>query len=322
MSSSSYPLPEAFVERMSMLLNASNQAGALEHLTGHQRVYFVLNPLKNDPNDTLKELKKLNMDLQAHQDIPLLGHLIWSIDHSFRETLTYHDTHTLGYFYPMGLPSILTVVALAPKPGELVLDLTAAPGGKTLLMSILMENTGQIIANDQSKPRFFKLKANLERLNVTNTTCYKTDGRRINKTFMNHFDKVLLDAPCSCESRFNIYHPKTLKYWGIQKIKACVSTQKQLMLNAFRACKPNGQIVYSTCTFAPEENEGIIHYLQKKHPNASLESLNFLVGNQGIDQWGKQKYPEGHQTLRIFPNQTHSGGCITKINHLPIESKT
>lgn len=306
-------LPQAFLERMQMLLNEADYAYFIQQFSGNHRVYFVLNPLKNDPDQTINILKKLSMDLTPHPEIPHFGALTWSIDQQYKETLTHHDTHSLGYFYPIGLPSILTVAALSPRPGENILDLTAAPGGKTFLMALLMNNSGNILANDQSKPRFFKLKANLARLNVTNTSCQLSDGKRINQTYLAHFDKALLDAPCSCESRFNIHIPKTLKYWSIQKVKASTSTQKQLILNAFRACKPGGNIVYSTCTFAPEENEGIMHYLTKKHTNALLESIECPLGTHGTDTWLKNTYPDGHKTWRILPNEMHTGGCISKV---------
>lgn len=307
-----HPLPQAFLERAQKLLSETEYAHFIQQFTGKHRVYFVLNPFKNDPDKTIQTLKNLDIDLKPHPEIPHFGDLTWSINHTDKAMLTHHETHELGYFYPMGLPSILTVAALAPQPGEHILDLTAAPGGKTFLMALLMNNTGSIIANDQSKARFFKLKSNLERLNVTNTKCELSDGRRMNKRYLTYFDKALLDAPCSCESRFNVYNPKTLKYWRIAKIKASVSTQKQLILNAFRACKPGGQIVYSTCTFAPEENEGIMHYLTKKHPNALLEKIVLSIGQDGICEWEKNQYPEGFKTCRILPNEWHSGGCISK----------
>lgn len=307
------PLPQAFLERMQFLLPDSDFQNITQYFLGKQRIYFVINPFKNSVDKTIKTLKTLDVDLLAHPEIPLFGKLTWSIGHQFKEILTYHETHNLGYFYIIGLPSILTVAALAPNSNDRVLDLTAAPGGKTFLMAILMNNQGEIIANDLSKSRFFKLKANLDRLNITNTTFKLSDGKRINKIYSQYFDKVLLDAPCSCESRFNLNNKKTMKYWSLSKIKASTSSQKQLILNAFRACKPNGHMVYSTCTFAPEENEGIIYYLTQKHPNAIIDKIKSPYGQSGLTIWNKVEYPEGFKTLRILNNYDYTGGCITKI---------
>ncbi|MEE2770229.1 MAG: RsmB/NOP family class I SAM-dependent RNA methyltransferase [Pseudomonadota bacterium] len=311
-----YALPQAFLDRMQMMLSDADYNHFIQQFSGNNRLYFVLNPFKNNPDQTISTLEKLCIDLKPHPEIPLFGELTWSIDHQHKSMLTYHEMHNLGYFYLLGLPSILTVAALNPKPNDTILDLTAAPGGKTFLMAILMHNTGQIVANDQSKSRFFKLIANLERLNITNVNCRLSDGRKINKTFMAQFDKVLLDAPCSCESRFNVHIKKTLKYWGVNKIKACVGMQKQLILNAFRACKPGGQLVYSTCTFSPEENEGIMCYLKKKHPSALLQDIELPYGRHGVATWEKYNYPQGQKTLRILPNKSHTGGCISKVSVL------
>lgn len=313
MVSSQTSLPEKFITRMQNILPPEKQDAFFKSFEITQRIFIVINPLTQPADVTLNILKDLKLDLRSHPEVPLLGQFTWSISSEFRELLTHHESHTFGHFYIMGLPSILSIATLAPKPHERILDLTAAPGGKTFLMAMLMENTGEIIAIDQSRSRFFKLKANLERLNVTNTTCLLRDGRRLPKSYFKTFDRVLLDAPCSCESRFNLHQPKTLKYWGIQKIKACVSTQKQLILNAFRACKPNAKLIYSTCTYAPEENEGIIAYLQKKHPTAKPQPIHLPYGSLGLTQWDKAKYPEGYTTLRIFPNDLHTGGCLTQI---------
>jgi 16S rRNA C967 or C1407 C5-methylase (RsmB/RsmF family) len=306
-------LPDKFKERMAILLDQSQYDNYLSHFDEQQPVYFVLNPLKNSPDQTLEILSTLDLDLSPHPDIPKLGHLVWSVPASQKERLTYHDIHSDGFLYFIGLPSILTIAALEPEKHETILDLTAAPGGKTFLMALLMENSGSLIAVDQSKQRFFKMKANLDRLGVTNTSTRIMDGRRLPKTYMTSFDRVLLDAPCSCESRFKPDVPNTLKYWHVNKIKASVNTQKQLILNAFRALKPQGKLVYSTCTFAPEENEGVVAYLIKKHPESLIGNIPINIGLPGITNWNKQIFSEGQKTIRILPNHNHTGGCMTLI---------
>jgi len=168
--------------------------------------------------------------------------------------------HLLGYYYVQEIASMLPVIALKPKKNETILDLCAAPGSKTSQLAAKMENTGTIIANDLKLGRMKILASNLERCGVSNTIITKQDGlelcRRLKRENF-EFDKILIDAPCSGEGTIRST-PKTLLMWNIKKIKSLSRLQKGLLSYAIEILRPGGEIIYSTCTHAPEENEGVI----------------------------------------------------------------
>jgi 16S rRNA C967 or C1407 C5-methylase (RsmB/RsmF family) len=313
-------LPADFIERMNLLFPQINSSTWPALFTTKTRSYCVLNPWVAPTEATLAALTAAGIHWTAHPEIPKLGPYIISIETTEKSLLTHHPMHEAGHYYIMNWPSILTALQFDLTPNDRVLDLTAAPGGKTFLLALMMQNQGQITAIDQAKARFFKMKANFARLQVTNTLCLRQDGRRLAKREHNQYDHVLLDAPCSCESRFNLDQPQTLKYWHLNKIKACQSSQKQLILNAYRACKPGGRLVYSTCSFSPEENEAIIAYLIKKHPEARSIPTQFGQAHPGIASWGKASFPNGHYTLRIPPSLDQPGGCISCVSK-PLETQ-
>src|SRR6185503_4177192 len=135
----------------------------------------------------------------------------------------------------------------------------------------LMENRGQIIANDMSRVRLYKLAANLKTLGVTNVTTMHMRAQDLWRKFPNVFDKVLADVPCSLEGRFLTTNPKTYKNWSVKKIKILSDHQKHILRSAVSAAKPGATIVYSTCTLAPEENEEVVDWILKKDPSLSLK---------------------------------------------------
>ncbi len=178
-----------------------------------------------------------------------------------------------GELYPQGLQSMLPVLALNPSPGERVLDLCAAPGSKTSQIAALMGNEGQLIANESVKDRFYKLKSVME---ITGSKAQLTllDGRRF-QAKEDLFDKILVDAPCSSEGRFCLDNPKSVGFWSVRKIHEMAHKQKGLLMNASRLLKPGGHLVYSTCTFAPEENESVIDWILRKDSSLTIEPITW-----------------------------------------------
>ena len=168
--------------------------------------------------------------------------------------------HILGYYYVQELASMLPVLVLKPKPNEKILDLASAPGSKTTQMASKMENAGLIIANEISLGRIKILASNTERCGVMNTIITKKEGSAICKRFEKQnflFDKILVDAPCSGEGTLRSSY-KTYKMWNPNTIKKLSRIQKHLLESAIEILKPGGEIVYSTCTHAPEENEEVV----------------------------------------------------------------
>jgi 16S rRNA C967 or C1407 C5-methylase (RsmB/RsmF family) len=192
----------------------------------------------------------------------------------------------------------------------MVLDLAAAPGGKTSLLAAMMQNTGSIRAVEPVRDRFFRLKANCTRLGVHNTRYYQKDGRAVGRLKENFFDRVLLDAPCSSESRFVWNQPESFQHWKVRKVYECARKQKQLLQSAFDALKAGGRLLYSTCSFAPEENECVVDELLRKNKNAVIVPIQIEYENmrEGLTQFQNMKLDERcRHTRRVIPNQRMNG---------------
>lgn len=234
------------------------------------------------------------------------------------------EEHLLGYFYMQELASMLPIIALQPKPGELILDLAAAPGSKTTQAAAEMKNSGTIIANEISMPRLKILAANLERCGVTNTIITRKEGeafcQRIEKSIPElKFDKLLLDAPCSGEGTLRSSY-KTYTMWNIKTIKALPKLQKKLFKAAFNSLKIGGEMIYSTCTHAPEENEGVINWaLNEFKEKIEIQKVRLPIKcREGITEWQGEKYnKEVKKVCRVYPHDENTEGFfISKFRRL------
>ncbi|MCI0564504.1 MAG: RsmB/NOP family class I SAM-dependent RNA methyltransferase [Nitrososphaera sp.] len=215
--------------------------------------------------------------------------------------------YLLGLYYIQDLSSCLAVDALDIKEGQSVLDVAAAPGGKTTFISQRMNNTGSILALEPNERRARSMSFNLARCGVTNACISRMDGRRADSLGIK-FDRVLLDAPCSCEgviardvARKTSHKPSDVEY--------CSGRQESLIETAARIVKPGGLLVYSTCSFAPEENEMVVDSLLQKFDNITLEPYEYgssgLVRFHDVEFTGQLKnarrlYPHIHDTTGFF----------------------
>lgn len=228
--------------------------------------------------------------------------------------------HQLGYYYVQELASMMPPLVLEPTKQDIVLDLCAAPGSKTTEIAALMENQGTIIANDIRLDRIIALNSNLERCGVTNTIVTKMNGITLCKKLAKSgffFDKILVDAPCSGEGTIRS-SPEILKMWNINMIKGLASLQKKLVAAAIECLKPNGILIYSTCTHAPEENELVVDFILKNF-NVKLEKIKLLLKTRvGITEWQGQKLnPELKKCVRIWPQDNDTEGFfVAKLRKL------
>jgi len=207
-----------------------------------------------------------------------------------------------GYFYVQSLSSMIPALVLDPKPGEKILDLCAAPGSKTTQMAAMMENEGEIVANEPNPIRAQKLNANLLKQGVTNTKMVNLYGEDVYKKYSDYFDRVLVDAPCSGEGRIHTYDQETFRGWSLGKIERYVKVQKKLLISAVLAVKKGGIIVYSTCTLEPEENKGVVdEILERAKGYLSLEEINI----RGLGEY--------KGTLRVWPDKLMEGFFIAKM---------
>ncbi len=221
-----------------------------------------------------------------------------------------------GSIYIQGLSSMLPALVLDPKPGDAVLDMCAAPGSKTTQMAALMENRGRILCLETVRERYYKLRAVVGQMQVGIVDFKLMDARRFRSS--ETFDKVLVDAPCTSEGRFKTFEKKSVAFWSPRKIKEMVHKQRGLLMSASRFLKPGGVLVYSTCTFAPEENEGVVDWLLKKTKEElqveAVPAFPQVNTYPAVSQWEKKIFnPQVKKALRVFPGASMEGFFIIKF---------
>lgn len=219
--------------------------------------------------------------------------------------------HLLGYYYVQGLSSMMPVIALNPASADYVLDLCASPGSKTTQIAAFMQNAGLLVANDNDLGRIIVLNSNMERCGVTNCIVTREDGARLCEKLLKlriKFDKILVDASCSGEGVI-MENPKTLDMWNYKMILNFSRQQKRLAASAFSLLKEGGDMIYSTCTLAPEENEEVVQFIIDNF-NAEVEKLELPVkARKGIKEWeGKRFNKEIENCCRIYPQDNDSEG--------------
>ncbi len=210
----------------------------------------------------------------------------------------------LGYIHIQEELSMVPPLVLDPRPGEQVLDLCASPGSKTCQISQMMKNSGRVIANEPSLARVAPLRSNCERLGVMNVAITRYDGRNFPH---GPFDRILVDAPCSSEGRER-RGPGVLSRSSTKRSQDLQALQISLLRNALRLVKPGGVVVYSTCTYAPEENELVVESVLDK---ARLEEISIpgLKSCPGITEWtGMHLNDELKHTARYYPHLNDTGG--------------
>ncbi len=274
-----------------------------------------INTLKGEEGRILETLRKRGLVLKQ---IPWYnkGYFIENIEEE--ENIGNWWEHFAGIIYIQSADSMIPPVVLDPKPSEVILDMCASPGSKTTQIADMMANRGTIIANDVSVDRIKALTSNIERMGAVNVMVTMADGTRFGKILPNYFDKVLVDAPCSSEGTIRksykaIYNWKP---WGYKKLS---NLQRSLLISAYKAVKPGGIIVYSTCTFSPEENEEVISYLLENY-KAKLEEINLpgLNISEGMESFGDKRFNrEVKKAIRVYPHKNEVGGFfVAKIRKL------
>lgn len=184
-----------------------------------------------------------------------------------------HPFHDAGVYYIQEPSAMMPVPYLEAKPGEKVLDLCAAPGGKSTQIASYMKNEGLLVCNEWHPARARILSENVERMGIKNALVTNETPQHLSELFVGYFDKILVDAPCSGEGMFR-KNEETRNEWSLENVKLCAKRQDMILDCADIMLRPGGRIVYSTCTFAPEENEGSVARFRERHPD--YEILNTL----------------------------------------------
>lgn len=308
-----FSLPDTFVSRLQQILNKDDYQQVLHTFYTDRAVTFRINTLKADVQPVLQELAITAQPLQWCRQA------FW-VDAPMREHITLSPAFAEGRLYIQNAASLLAPLFLQPSPGEEVLDLAAAPGGKTLMMAQMMNNQGRIAAVEVVKGRFFKLKNNLNTFGASVVVPYLKDGRVVGWKLPGRFDRVLLDAPCSSESRFVANKPESFAHWNERKVKEVQRKQKKLICSALAALKPGGLLVYSTCSYSVEENEMVVqHALKKFKDQIVIEDAPLRLPNfrPGLLQWKKREFdPSMSLAVRVLPDCLMHGFFVCRIRKL------
>ncbi len=276
-------LPQDFKERMKKQLGGGYEA----FLAGYEkeRTYGLrYNPLKI-------EKEKLAAVFKAQQVI--LEPVPW-VEEGFYYPASAqpgrHPLHEAGAYYIQEPSAMAVVELLDPKPGDLVLDLCAAPGGKSTQTAGRMRGKGLLVANELIPSRAKTLSRNMERMGVANAVVLNETPGRLAERFPAFFDRIVVDAPCSGEGMFR-KDPQARGEWSLQQVEACAMRQREILSQAVKMLKPGGCLVYSTCTFAPAENEENARWLTAEYPRLVLE--------QSMHIWPHLHRGEGHYAAKF-----------------------
>src|SRR3989344_8606245 len=262
-----------------------------------------VNTLLSTVAETKKSIEKKGWKLTP---IPWCKEGFW-IEHEERRDVGNLLEYHIGKIYVQEAASMIPPLVLQPKSGDMVLDMAASPGSKTTQMAAMMNNEGLIIANDYKGDRLQSLGINLQRSVTTNTIITLMRGQGIRGL---QFDKILLDAPCSGTgtTRKSL---KTISIWNAGMITKLAKEQKELIEAAFENLKPDGEMVYSTCSVEPEENEGVISHLLQKYDTADIVKVTLpgLKISPPVLEFKKEKYhPLVKHAIRIWPQDNDTEG--------------
>ncbi|MDA0865711.1 MAG: NOL1/NOP2/sun family putative RNA methylase, partial [Cyanobacteria bacterium] len=268
------------------------------------------NPLKTTGPQLLNQLQGLGLNPQP---IPW-----WP--NAFQLQPNFHPGNTLaymaGWYTVQEAIALAAVVALAPQPGECILDLCAAPGGKTAQMAMAVGDSGWVVANDYSAGRLVGLGDTLNRLGCLNVITTHGNGRNLGLV-PGQFDRVLVDAPCSGEG--TLRKQAQPQPWRPHYSQRIAKVQRDLLAQALKLVKPGGVVVYSTCTFAPEENEAIIDGVLGDLGHLEPAAIAPLIHQPGLTRWQGQDYrTDLRHACRYFPHFNDTGGFfIARIRRSP-----
>lgn len=284
-------LPAAFMEKYRHLMGTTEADELFKAMAGQAVNGWRANPLKP------------GLPAIAASSQPVLG-----IANAYYGKVDGRSLdHVTGWVYSQE-PSAMNVARVfGARPGERVLDLCAAPGGKSTQIVAMMANQGLLVANEIFTKRAKILAANLERWGARNTIVSNESPDQLEKFFPAFFDRILVDAPCSGEGMFR-KEPAGIEYWNPDYPAECANRQRKILASAMKMLKPGGVLVYSTCTFAPEEDEQNAAWLLRQYQDLRMETV---VKGPGMDD-GRPEWADGNlelkKAIRLFPHHYRGEG--------------
>lgn len=304
-------LPEDFVEKMKQLLKEDyeNYAASLEK----ERVYGLRSNCLKVDTQFLKQKEIWNL-----WDIP------WCKEGCYydgKERPSKHPYYYAGLYY-LQEPSAMAPGAMLPiEKDDKVLDICAAPGGKSTQLGAKLCQSGLLVSNDISATRTKALLKNIERFGIKNTIVTSETPQKLESYFETYFDKIIIDAPCSGEGMFR-KEPDVIKSWGKEMSDFCQIQQKTILQSAAKMLQTGGMLLYSTCTFAPEENEQTIQEFLNNHKDFELLPLPKIEGfEDGHPEWIENGQKELSYCARLFPHKVEGEGHFLALLQKKAEKK-
>lgn len=297
-------IPKAFLDRMQAMLGAEYDEFE-KAMDGPQYRALRVNTLKISVDDFLK---KTPFELTR---VP------WT-DNGFyyeeNQRPGKHALHEAGVYYIQEPSAMAPVIFLEPQPGERILDLCAAPGGKSTQIGAMMKGEGIFVCNEIHPSRAKILSENVERMGISNAIVTNESPERLGQMFVGYFDKILVDAPCSGEGMFRKEDAAGTE-WSLENVQLCADRQDDVLDQAAKMLRVGGRLVYSTCTFAPLEDEGAIARFLERHPDFEIVKVDIPSGFvSGCPQWAvtyggaKKAIPELAYTMRLMPHKLKGEG--------------
>lgn len=297
-------IPQFLIEMLEKQYGKELAEEILQGFSIKRKVTLRVNTLKTTSEEVEKVLKEAGIEYSK---------VSWSneayiLENATEKELQELDVYEKGEIYMQSLSSMLPPIILEPKEGFDILDMAAAPGGKTTQMATLTSNKAHITACEMNKIRAEKLKYNIQKQGATSVYIMETDSRRISDFFS--FDQVLLDSPCSGSGTLNAQDNNIQKYFTQKLIEKCTKTQFELLKKAIKVLKPGRSMVYSTCSILKCENEEIVNKILKSH-KCEIVPIEF----KGIEEIPLLPSKiEG--TICVKPTEIYEGFFIAKIRKI------
>lgn len=294
------PLPQELVERLNKQFGPGDVASMCQAFSKPRLPTFRVNTLKATDELVMNRLRDEAIAFERVKEIP---HAFKIKNRTDREILE-HELATSGQIYLQGLTSMIPPLLMELKLTDSVLDLCAAPGSKTSEIAALTSNRARIMAMEENEIRFQKLLNTLSIQGATSVEARHGDSTQLHKELPEAFDKILADVPCSAEGRIEFGDQRSFKYWSEKNIIAHAKLQRRLLRSAVACLKPGGTLVYSTCTLAPEENEGMIEWLISEFPFMKPVEVTIPL---------KNFKKTAHKTITLLPSEEAEGFFVAKL---------
>lgn len=301
-------LPIAFEKRMQDMLGEAYPAFVQSYEEERYQALRV-NPLKADRESFLANAPFMLEPVPWEQ----MGFYYENSDQPGK-----HPWHEAGVYYIQEPSAMAPAAYMEAKPGERILDLCAAPGGKTTQLAAYMQGEGILICNEIHPARAKILSENVERMGIRNAVVTNESPQKLAECFDEYFDRILVDAPCSGEGMFR-KNEEACSEWSLENVQMCADRQDEILDCAASMLRPGGRLVYSTCTFAPAENEGSIVRFLQRHPEYAIEAVKKYEGMQGgVSDWvEKDLLPMDNaaleHTIRLWPHKLKGEGHFLAV---------